>query len=196
MTQRLSAEDWADAALDALGRGGLPAIAVEPIAARLGTTKGSFYWHFRNRDALIEAALHRWEERGTSQVIEALKAEEGPEAKLRKLFTTVIAFGLSHRIELSLLGSRDHPAVGPVLQRVAERRVTYVRELFEEVGFTPEEAHHRATLGVSIYLGHTQLAHTARAALPENVDALITSAIDALLTAPTPAPPTPPTSPT
>ena len=42
-------------------RAGLAAVAVEPLAARLGATKGSFYWHFRNRDAMLEAALQRWE---------------------------------------------------------------------------------------------------------------------------------------
>ena len=55
--KRLTARDWADAALAAIGERGLAGVAVEPLAARLGTTKGSFYWHFANRDALIEAAL-------------------------------------------------------------------------------------------------------------------------------------------
>lgn len=185
MTQRLSADDWAAAALDALAQGGLPAIAVEPIAARLGTTKGSFYWHFRNREALIDAALQRWEERGTSQVIEELEEEGTPPAtRLRRLFTKVLEFGRSHRIELALLASRDHPAVGPLLERISTRRVNYVRSLFEEVGFSPAEAHRRAVLGVSMYLGHTQLAHTARESLPDDVTALISSAIDTLLTQP------------
>ena len=43
----------ARAAFRALARGGVEAIAVEPIAAELGTTKGSFYWHFKNRDSLV-----------------------------------------------------------------------------------------------------------------------------------------------
>src|SRR5689334_11922394 len=57
----LTAEDWADAALDALATGGLEAVAVEALARRLKVTKGSFYWHFGNRDELIKAALEAWE---------------------------------------------------------------------------------------------------------------------------------------
>ncbi|MEV0648440.1 TetR/AcrR family transcriptional regulator [Phytomonospora sp. NPDC050363] len=187
MTQRgtrLSAEDWADAALEALGRGGLAAVAVEPLATRLDTTKGSFYWHFRNRDALIEAALLRWEERGTTQVIADIETDPDPVAKLRRLFATVIGHGLTHRIELSLLASADHPAVGPVLRRIGERRVAYVAQLFGEVGFEAAEAHRRALIGVSVYLGNTQLASTAPSVLPATDAerlALISSTVDALL---------------
>src|SRR5262249_59889731 len=46
---RLSRQAWVDAALEALGEGGLASVAVVPLAERLGATKGSFYWHFRNR---------------------------------------------------------------------------------------------------------------------------------------------------
>lgn len=182
---RLSASDWADAALDALARGGLAAVAVEPLATRLETTKGSFYWHFRNREALIEAALLRWEELGTTGVIADIETEPDPVSKLRRLFATVIGHGTTHRIELSLLASAGHPAVGPVLRRISERRVDYVARLFGEVGFPPDEARRRAVIGVSVYLGHTQLANTAPAALPSSDEerlALITSTIDALLT--------------
>ncbi|WP_412543871.1 TetR/AcrR family transcriptional regulator [Longispora sp. K20-0274] len=58
--RRLTAEDWAEAALLAFAEGGLAAVAVEPIATRLGATKGSFYWHFPHRDALVVAALALW----------------------------------------------------------------------------------------------------------------------------------------
>ena len=59
--QRLSADDWAQAALDMIAEQGVGSVAVEPLARRLGVTKGSFYWHFPSRDALLQAALERWE---------------------------------------------------------------------------------------------------------------------------------------
>src|SRR4051794_41764716 len=62
--RQLTAEDWTQAALDALARGGVAAVAVEPIAKSLGATKGSFYWHFADRNALLESALDLWERRG------------------------------------------------------------------------------------------------------------------------------------
>ena len=58
--QSLSAQDWAQAALDVMVARGLDGVAVEPLARELGVTKGSFYWHFANRDALLDAALQLW----------------------------------------------------------------------------------------------------------------------------------------
>lgn len=57
---RLRAVDWAQAALDVVATDGVNAVAVEPLARKLGVTKGSFYWHFPSRDALLHAALERW----------------------------------------------------------------------------------------------------------------------------------------
>src|SRR5215208_5411903 len=83
---RLSADDWAQAALVALGEGGLSAVAIERLATQLGTTKGSFYWHFPNRRALIDAALARWEQRRTEAVIAGMESEPDPRQRLRRLF--------------------------------------------------------------------------------------------------------------
>ena len=66
---RLSRDDWTAAALRALAAGGLAAVAIEPLAAALGATKGSGYWHFANRAALVSATLERWEHDNTAAVI-------------------------------------------------------------------------------------------------------------------------------
>src|SRR3954453_8612881 len=71
----LTSDDWTRAALEALARGGLAAVAVEPLAKELGATKGSFYWHFADRSALLEAALDLWERRDTDRVIAAVDDE-------------------------------------------------------------------------------------------------------------------------
>src|SRR4051812_19567709 len=57
----LGRDDWLRAARLALHRGGPDAVRVEPLAAALGVTKGSFYWHFADRTALLEALLDEWE---------------------------------------------------------------------------------------------------------------------------------------
>ncbi|MEU7583390.1 TetR/AcrR family transcriptional regulator [Streptomyces sp. NPDC041068] len=180
---RLGAQDWADAALTAMREGGLAAVAVEPLAARLKTTKGSFYWHFANRDALVEAALARWAETETEGMITAVEAEPGAERKLRLLLTEAVRSASFDPLEVSLLATADDPRVAPVLRRVTERRVAYVASLFEELGFAPAEAHRRGLLSYSAYLGHTQLAHAVPSALPagEDLDAYLDSVITPLL---------------
>src|SRR5260370_14402155 len=65
----LGAEAWEKAALKAIADRGFSGAAIEPLAKKLGVTKGSFYWHFADREALIRAALKRWEKRSTEDVI-------------------------------------------------------------------------------------------------------------------------------
>src|ERR1700743_1189670 len=61
----LSRKDWVEAGLHALVRGGVKSVAVERLATKLKVTKGSFYWHFRDRDELLDEMLAGWMERNT-----------------------------------------------------------------------------------------------------------------------------------
>jgi AcrR family transcriptional regulator len=164
---RLSRDDWADAALTAIAEGGLAAVAVEPLAARLGATKGSFYWHFVNREALLEAALARWQERHTTAVrAEVEAASTDPVKQLRLLIHRVIETAEQDSIGVALLSTADHPAVKAALAQVTEERVAFIARLFAKMGFTPGAARQRALLAYSAYLGHAQLAHSTPDLLP------------------------------
>ncbi|MBH0774697.1 TetR/AcrR family transcriptional regulator [Nocardia bovistercoris] len=167
--RRLSRDDWIAAALTALAEGGVGAVAIEPLAARLGATKGSAYWHFANRDELLRAALQRWEHDETDAVIALVSTEPDPAVGLR----TLLGAALSHpqeNLTILLAGAMD-PLVEPVLTRVTNRRIDYLTELFVRLGFDGEAARHHAVLAYSAYLGTGQLWRTARGALPANADA-------------------------
>jgi CubicO group peptidase (beta-lactamase class C family) len=62
MELRLGREDWLRAARLALLHRGSDGVRVEVLARDLGVTKGSFYWHFRDRADLLEALLAEWED--------------------------------------------------------------------------------------------------------------------------------------
>jgi len=156
MGKRLSADDWTRAALAALADGGLAAIAVEPLAARVGATKGSFYWHFADRDALVAATLERWERAATEDVITAIGVEPDLAARLRLLMSHALDGGA--RVELALQPSAAHPLVAPVLARVTRRRLDYLTDVFAGLGFTADTARERSVLAYTAYLGHAQLS--------------------------------------
>ena len=98
----LTPDDWAGAALAAIARGGVDAVAVETVAAKQGATKGSFYWHFKNRDALIQAALDMWEQRGTEAVIEEFEREPDPAVRLKKILEAGFEVGPTDRAEIAV----------------------------------------------------------------------------------------------
>jgi AcrR family transcriptional regulator len=61
MDKTLGREDWLRAARLALLHGGVEAVRVEKLARTLEVTKGSFYWHFKDREELLELLLCEWE---------------------------------------------------------------------------------------------------------------------------------------
>ena len=157
----LTPNDWTKAALAAIARGGVAAVAVETVAAELGATKGSFYWHFKNRDALIQAALEKWEQRRTESVIEELELEPDPAKRLRKLLEAAFELGPTDRAEIALLANPEHPAAVRAVRRVAVRRIAYIAEQLEKVGWDSDDALDRAVVLYYIYVGYLQMAHVA-----------------------------------
>ena len=157
----LTPGDWARAALAVIARGGIAAVAVESIAADLGATKGSFYWHFKNRDALIQAALDMWEQSRTESVIEELDREPDPAERLSKLLAAAIEHGPADRVEIALLADPGHPAATAAVRRVAQRRIAYIGEQLEKLGCDHNQARDRAFILYCTYVGYLQMAHVA-----------------------------------
>ena len=87
MEVRLSVSDWMRAARLALLHSGPDGVRVEPLARALGVTKGSFYWHFRDRADLLEALVAEWEAEA-SLLSDALGSSD-PAADLRKILLEV-----------------------------------------------------------------------------------------------------------
>ena len=186
---RLTPDDWVAAALSAIAEGGLAAAAVEPLAAHLGATKGSFYWHFANRESLLEAALASWERQTTTEVAaRARAAAPDPAGQLRLLITEVARIAETDRVGLALLASAAQPAVAATLDRVTRHRLAILVTLFGELGLPPATARRRALLAYSAYLGHAQLSHTTPGLLPRG-PAARHSYLDEVITTLTSRPP-------
>lgn len=182
---RLSRSDWSEVALAALAEGGVRAVAVEPLAARLGASKGSFYWHFGSRADLVDAALQLWEQRSTLSVIEDLEAsDESARVRLRQLFDRAFALHDLTNVELSLMASAGEEPVRTVVRRVAERRIAYVTALLIECGLDDAIARRRAAYVYTAFLGNLHLMRSSPDLLRDTVgrlDAYADEVLDVLV---------------
>ena len=190
--ERLDRDVWVRAALDVMGERGVAGLAIEPLARSLGTTKGSFYWHFRDRDELVTQALAHWEQVGTEAVIATLSPLGDARTRLQQLLEALYlpdtgatdggdvgrSAGLradpaakSLDLSISLSASAGHPAVAELLARVTARRVAFVAAQIEACGVEGDEARRRALLAYTSYLGYSSLSRTAPLAVPGQEEA-------------------------
>lgn len=141
-------------ALVALAEGGIEAVRIEKLARRLNTSKGSFYWHFTDRPALLTAVLDFWEAEGTNLVIHSADTIEHPAERM--LAVTEIALLVTEqgvdvaRAEAALRAwAAEDPVVAQRIARVDERRVVYLTEILKLMGYDGASARLLAT---GIYL--------------------------------------------
>lgn len=156
-TVQLGQEDWIQAGLEVLAKSGVEAVRVEPLARRMGVTKGSFYWHFKNRDDLLDAILQQWIELETDGIIQEVERKGGT-ANQKMLYLSEIAAQEDGRSENAIRAwSRQSPHVATILAEVDQRRLDYVQNLFLEMGFTPFESLVRARLAYHSLIGEFTL---------------------------------------
>ena len=99
------------------------------MAASLGVSKGGFYWHFKDRQALVDEMLDSWEKTVAVDVIARIESEPAePRAKLQQLFE--LARTVDFAVELALRDwSRRDANVAKRVRRVDNRRMAYLRGL-------------------------------------------------------------------
>jgi AcrR family transcriptional regulator len=159
---RKSRESWIEAGMQALADGGPEAVRVELLARSLGLTKGSFYWHFKDRQALLDELLEVWERRMLDEVVEEVEREGGDgRARLEQLFSLARsgqARGMA-RVELAIRDWARHDAeVEARLRRVDNRRMEYMRSLFGEICTDEDEVETRCLLAFSLFVASGLIA--------------------------------------
>jgi AcrR family transcriptional regulator len=161
--RRLSRDDWIAAAFDAIADGGLSAVSVEPLAARLGVTKGSFYSHFSSRDELIEATLESWERSHGGSGLAQFARIEDPAERLRGVLLAAVTFSQSGApsVHMSLLGELADPRVRGAVARVTAKRVELLTATYRDLGLPPRRATDHARMAYATYLGLLQMAREA-----------------------------------
>ncbi|MBA2625015.1 MAG: helix-turn-helix transcriptional regulator [Acidimicrobiia bacterium] len=146
---------WIDEGLRALAAGGPDAVRIEALARALGVTKGGFYWHFDDRRALLDEMLDTWERVSIDEVIQRVEGEGGDaRARLRRLFALASSGDELRRIDLAVRDwARREQTVADRLRRVDNRRMEYMRSLFD--AFCPDEddVEARCVLAFSLFVG-------------------------------------------
>jgi AcrR family transcriptional regulator len=177
---RRSREEWLAQALEVLAKSGNAKLRVETIAAALGVTTGSFYWHFAGRDAFLESLVRYWGEMFTDPVIEHVRNLDEGRQRLGALMEIVLRNDYA-RYDVSIRAwAAQEPAIQPLVAEVDQRRLAFVRSLIAEIGFEGEELEMRTRACI----GYLSLDPTIRAASANGHRFALLERFEALITRP------------
>jgi AcrR family transcriptional regulator len=151
---RLSREQWLALALDVLARDGEAKLRIDRLAQDLGVTKGSFYWHFKDRDDFVTSLTDYWVKYTNKRVIDMVsQAKEGAKERLAALVEAVFSEKVGRYDLVMRVWAAREPEVARVVKKVDEERFEFVRSLFSEMGFRGRELENRTRLFVCYMAG-------------------------------------------
>lgn len=147
---QLDRKAWVDAAIDLLAKEGVTGLRVELLAKHLKVTKGSFYWHFKDRRDLLDAVLEQWKTGRIRDIIKQTRSEPGKELAQIHHVIDVYSTSRSRKGIMIELAVRDwakrDPVAAAVVEEVDAKRLECARALFLDCGVPMAEASSRSLL--------------------------------------------------
>jgi AcrR family transcriptional regulator len=148
-SNRVTKDQWLSKALDILEADGISGVRIEEIARQLDTSRSGFYWHFKNRDALLKNMLDYWEHESTAVVTNNPELNEGPaEKRLERVIRMIIDYELNKLDATIFVWSKKSPIAKRAIKRVHKMRLEFISSLFSELGFKGNELEMRTQLFV------------------------------------------------
>ena len=152
-TESLTRDDWISGAWDMLGENGLDGVRVEPLARRLGVTKGSFYWHFKDRQQQMDALLDRWFSIWDDQMLPDMEEAANPADRIWALFESVVGrVTRGQTVSLRMMSHSDADVARRIEERDAQR-LSFLTSQLVEIGFAADEARVRGQVYQTIMTG-------------------------------------------
>ena len=158
--QRATEDVWLDAAYEVLTESGVEAVKIMPLAKRLGLTRTGFYWHFKDRDALLEAMIRRWEDRNTGNLVARCEAYADSICEaMFNLFDCWLDEGLfDARLDLAIRNwARNDAALQARLDRADTRRIEAVAAMFRRFGVSAAQAEVRSLTVIYTQIGYISM---------------------------------------
>ncbi len=145
MKEKLSKEEWLNKALEAINQEGFGRLKIDHLVASLGVTKGSFYWHFKNRNDFVVNLVEYWDAKFTLLVIKHIEKFEGnSRERLLELMLFVTRNQLAQYDFAIHTLAQNEPEVFALIKEGLSRRFAYVASLFSKMGFRGDDLKFRS----------------------------------------------------
>jgi AcrR family transcriptional regulator len=148
----LQPDDWIRAAFARLAGEGIDAVRVELLARDLGVSKGSFYWHFQDREELLAKMFDRWEKEETDWIDETVIT---PKAAARwARFVRHCTDPQLARLEAAMrTWARRDDRIAVRISAIENKRIAHIASVLRAIGFAANAAESWAETTLLVYLG-------------------------------------------
>jgi AcrR family transcriptional regulator len=152
--------DWLDLALTVLALEGVDHVTVLNLSERLGVSRSSFYWYFKNRNELLGALLDRWDELNTRSIV---AQAEAPATTVNEAVCNVFRCWInptifSPRLDFAVREwARRSAHVRKALDRSDPVRTEAIKALFVRFGYEDKDAFVRARVLYYMQIGYYAL---------------------------------------
>lgn len=145
----VSKAEWLEAALDMLAARGIGGVTVEALARKLGIAKSGFYWHFRDRQELLQAVLDYWMHELTEVITDDPEIMAlSPVERLERISEMIIDYDLAGYDMPVRQWALSDPLAARVVRKVNRVRLDFLRQTFAELGFEGDDLEMRTMLFV------------------------------------------------
>ncbi|MBO6892157.1 MAG: TetR/AcrR family transcriptional regulator [Roseibium sp.] len=149
--KRFDKTDWISLGLAQLAREGGSGLTVEALCRQADRTRGSFYHHFADHSAFIEAIMAAWKQRNTIDVAEeTLKADQGSRAQQLSALANNLDLDLERAVRQF---AQANVIAHQTLREVDELRTEFVAGLYRQDGLSADKAREIAMIEYAAYVG-------------------------------------------
>jgi len=159
-TTHATKEAWLAAAYETLTQNGVDAVKIMPLAERLGMTRTGFYWHFKDRNALLEAMILAWEEKNTGNLVAQTNAyaETITEAMFNLFDCWLDETLFDARLDLAIRNwARNDADLQVRLEKADAARAKAIAAMFERFGYSKTQAEVRAMSIIYTQIGYISM---------------------------------------
>ncbi len=151
-------EDWIVLGYKQFADKGIDGLIVERMAKKLRVNKSSFYWHFTNKQAFVQAIIQYWEMLSTSKIIEQVNKASSPMNQFEKLIE--LSFLKDDEIDFFFYlkkYAQGNPPLTDTITRLDQQRIQFTADLLQGLGYTVNDAAIKSSIFYKYLIGYHEM---------------------------------------
>ncbi|PLX66716.1 MAG: hypothetical protein C0603_10965 [Denitrovibrio sp.] len=152
---------WIECGYEILAEKGHEFITVDELSTRMGISRGSFFYHFKNRDGFIKAMMTKWVE-DTENIIAGLDYSGTFEECYDKVTNGILCFDVNRELNIRTWGGSEQ-IVKDCIVEIDRKRLDSFKNIFAKLPLNEDITNTLAKFRYSLLIGLKQIDNSISA---------------------------------